>query len=284
MKTDGPLGIYYDRWKALDALIGEAWGHYIGLPYFDRKDTILNLLASLRAFARGQFEFFYYGFDPGAFPQLTAPWPRLQTWDEFPPEDVLTGILLQVGHDLELIQRAATQRIAGGNIARDTLTRADTLAWYAMQPAIERKVIEKPTTVLTHFDKSAEFYNIPYAPIALIAIPFTCTAQNTHQDYLAIPHEVGHYVYRHPTEQVKRDFEALRSSTDIDPEYRGWVKTVFEELCADIYGCLVAGPVMARDFEDVSLANSQTDFRDGDGQHPNAALRPLIYCKVLANT
>jgi hypothetical protein len=104
---------------------------------------------------------------------------------------------------------------------------------------------------------------------------------------LAIPPEVGHYVYRRFIGKAqtfaRSDLNALLTSPDITQEYRTWIKGIFEETLADIYGCLIAGPVMALDFESLSLANSQKDFREGDGQHPNPALRPLVYCQVLAS-
>ncbi|NJN55367.1 MAG: hypothetical protein HC804_11780 [Anaerolineae bacterium] len=52
-----------------------------------------------------------------------------------------------------------------------------------------------------------------------------------------------------------------------------------EEIFADVYGCLVAGPVMAYDFQELSLDNK--DFNEDDGEHPLAAIRPFIYTQVL---
>ena len=293
MASEGPLMIYYDRWSALNALITSSIDRYDAVADLPRMETILNLLKSLQAFAKGQFDFFYYGFDYAAKPPRAEKdrGPLLQHWDEFPTQDVLTGILLQIGNDLELIQRAADQRIWAAqqkalekSDVQDALENADKLAWLALQPAIFYKVIEPPTTVLTYFQKSAEFYSIPYAKVAIIAIPFTCVTKATYQDYLAIPHEVGHYVYRNPTVPVKADMDKLRLSPPVDPVYQRWVKSVFEEMCADIYGCLIGGPVMALDFAGLSLDNSQSDFTISDGQHPNPALRPLIYCEVLAHS
>jgi hypothetical protein len=282
MTTKGPLGVYYDRWNALDKLIATLYESYESHGKFPRQQMVLHLLNNLRAFGKGQFEFFYFGFDYNN-PKRPKQSPRLQMWDEFPPEDVLSGVLDQIGHDLDLIQKAATQRILADKNVRDTLANADKLAWRALQPAIDYGVIAQPATVLTHFQKSAEFYSIPYANIAIIAIPFTCTSKEPSQDYLAIPHEVGHYVYRHPTNQARMDLRALRLAPPVDAVYQPWIKEIFEEMCADIYGCLIAGPVMALDFESLSLANSQADFRGNDGEHPNAALRPLIYCEVLGS-
>ncbi len=272
--------IYYERWQALDKLITASTESYEHLD-FPRKSTILYLLKGLQAFAAGQFQFFYYGLDHDN-PNRSNQDPLLELTPEFPAEDVLTGILEQIEHDLELIQRAAGQRISGGANVRQTLAIADKLAWMAVKPAIDYAVIEEATTVLTYFEKSPEFYRIPYAQVALIALPFTCTSSNNHQDYLAIPHEVGHYVFRHKTgDAAQKLLEIPRSFKESSQAYRDWLKAIFEETFADVYGCLIAGPVIALDMQDLSLANSQTDFREGDGRHPNPALRPLIYCQVL---
>src|ERR1700730_13740026 len=112
-RTPDSLEIYFDRWKALDDLISELIATYGPPLEFPRQATILHLLQELQQFSRGQFQFFYYGFEPG-YPKRLETDPKLQRWDEFPAEDVLRGILDQIGHDLEVIQRAADQRVLGG--------------------------------------------------------------------------------------------------------------------------------------------------------------------------
>jgi hypothetical protein len=283
------LKIYYQRWQALDNLIADSIVIYRGytLVQFPRRDTILHLLKSLQEFAKGQFTFFYFGFGFEYDDEKRLPCdPLLQPWDEYPPEDLLSLMLDQIGHDLALIQRAADQRATGSDKVKKTLERADQLAWSAVKPAIDYGVVDKKTTVLTYFEKSAEFFRIPYAHVALISIPFTCTSDNP-RDLLAIPHEVGHYVYRRFSDEARRfvrdDLRKLLDSPQLTPEYRGWIKGIFEETFADIYGCLIAGPVMALDFESLSLENSQKDFLEGDAKHPNPAIRPLVYCRVLAS-
>lgn len=274
------LHVYYERWQALDRLIDASTQSYEDIE-FPRKSTIQYLLKSLRAFAAGQFQFFYYGLDHDN-PKRSKQDPLLELSPEFPAEDVLTGILEQIEHDLALIQRAAGQRISGDEDFQRTLANADKLAWMAVKPALDYAMIEEATTVLTYFEKSPEFYRIPYAQVALIALPFTCTANNNHQDYLAIPHEVGHYVFRHKTGDAAQKLLQIPSSFKQSPQAdQDWIKAIFEETFADVYGCLIAGPVIALDMQDVSLANSQTDFREGDGRHPNPVLRPVIYCLVL---
>ena len=159
---------------------------------------IIQLLKCLQAFAAGQFQFFYYGFRPAAGiaegdcnpGERMDGDPILEEWDEFPPEDILTAIIEQTSHDLALIQRAADQRMSSSPRMRETLADADKLAMVALRPAWQYGIIDKPDAVLTYFEKAAEFYNIPYAKVALISIPLT--AATVRQDLLAIPHEAGH--------------------------------------------------------------------------------------------
>ena len=286
------LNLYYDRWIALDTLIDQTQTYYDSRdPAFPRKEVIGHLLSRLRAFAAGQFQFFYYGFQSpdtkneqpgqdGYDPRLRLTSDAiLQIWDEYPPADILTAIIEQTSHDLALIQRAADQRMSTSARMIDALNNADSLATLALQPAIDNKLIDQPTTVLTYFEKAAEFYNIPYAKVALISVPFTCASVK--QDYLALPHEAGHYVYRNLKPEAKTALLDLRLRPTVSPPYQDWARTVFEELSADIYGCLVGGPAMVLDFQNMCLANSQAKFTGSDGNHPNPVLRPLIYCQVL---
>jgi hypothetical protein len=55
----------------------------------------------------------------------------------------------------------------------------------------------------------------------------------------------------------------------------GWLEEVF----ADVYGALIAGPVLALDFQELVYDNSNLDEDDGD--HPVGAIRPFIYTDTL---
>jgi hypothetical protein len=108
--------------------------------------------------------------------------------------------------------------------------------------------------------------------VAVVGVPFTCIT--TPRDYLATPHEIGHYVYHHG-EGIK--FK-LHNLLPVMPEWgAGWL----EEIFADVYGCLVAGPVIGLDFQDLLVDNDLARFVSSDGEHPIDAVRPYIYIKVL---
>lgn len=147
----------------------------------------------------------------------------------------------------------------------------------ALQPVVgQGRLIKKETTAITYFQKTPDIRVIPYAPVALIGVPFTCT--QCLRDLLAIPHEVGHYVFWRGEIGGKHIYEILYEQV---PRQHEWCRRWREEVFADVYGCLLAGPTMALDFQDLMLVKSRKRFVSGDGTHPVPALRPYIYSQVL---
>jgi hypothetical protein len=265
------LTVWNKRWTSLKTTLGNLIVYYQSLPDadFPRKLTLYRLVERLQEFAETQFTIFYDGF--GEHRHFI-----LDPSDEYPPEYALKVTLEQITYDLEVIHRAAAQRISGTDDMKRALKTADELTWKALLPAKNTNLVEPGTTVITYFQKSPSIRLIPYAPIALVGIPLSTIA--TGRDYLAIPHEVGHYVFRHG----KSDVVSL--STDLLnklPKEPAWCYKWAEEIFADIYGCRIGGPVIALDFQDLQLENSRQDFNKDDGEHPIPALRPDIYHKAL---
>jgi len=242
--------IWLTRWQALEKALNST----------DIQDTTLNsMLTCLKAFGEDQIQFFYDGFNNG----------RLLPSMYHPAEHVLSATLAQVSYDLSAIRQAADQRRTPE--LKATLKKADQLAQNALNLAIEKGLL-KAGTVVTYFDKSPFIRVIPYAPVALVGIPYT--ALESPRDLLAIPHEIGHYVYHHATGLGAK----LHTQIPLDPP---WYNHWLEEIFADIYGCLVAGPVIGLDFQDLLLDNASEQFTEDDGEHPIDAIRPFIYIKVL---
>lgn len=251
--------VWEKRWQALEKTMEGMSRRYEDLP----NPTYKAVVACLQAFGASQFQFFNNGFEQG----------RLVPSMDYPAEYTLRTTLDQVGDDLALIERAVDQRANGSGPMKETLDKADKLAQEAINLAVEGGLLngQKPA-VITYFNKSAEVRMIPYAPVALVGIPFTAT--EVAQDFLAIPHEVGHYVYRH-TLGLAAELDALMP---LQPAYqRPWI----EEIFADVFGSLVAGPVMGLDFQDLFLDDSLEDFVGDDGDHPVEAVRPYLYTSVL---
>jgi hypothetical protein len=165
-----------------------------------RKQTAATLLTNLKRFTQRQFdrfiEFQAY-LDKGRSTII----PFLM------PDTAFNLILDQAFTDFSVIQQAIGQRLIASTCKH--LGIADKLAWLALQPARGSLDFEN-TTVLTYLHKSTNVRLIPYAPVAVVGIPYTGNIHNFEtgqfdlsaavaQDYLSIPHEIGHHVYWHGT-------------------------------------------------------------------------------------
>jgi hypothetical protein len=252
-----------------------------------RQGTFSGLLGKLSEYAEAQFKFVYQGPDPNS-----GPGPRFEPSLRYPADFVLKSTIDQVAFDLVVIQSAWYQRtLAQNNTAmKRTFEIADQLAYCALLPAIRHKLIPfeaEEVTALTYFQKAPHIRMIPYASVALIGLPFSALAEydgngtsdvGNAVDLLAIPHEIGHYVYQHGSSKNSRLQNALYQALQGQPE---WLYNWAEEIFADVYGCLVAGPVMVRDFQDLARAADVASLLDDDSDHPMPVLRPLLYCDTL---
>jgi hypothetical protein len=274
-----------DRWKALRDMIDEFVGsnppgsvvsRYAGATV-PRWEALQPVIERLRTFAGSQYDYFHSGF---------APLGELVASTEIPPDSVYSAILNQAGNDLDVIQSIVLQRLSGLSIEKTVLEEADKLAMFSLLPAIGTKLLEEETTVLTYFQKSPRIQVVPYAPVALIGIPFT--AIRTFSDLLGTAHEAGHYVFWHgrietagkPRSEWPFLYQILRDEVDAVnlPE---WCSVWLEELFADIYGCLVFGPVAAVSSQELQRSRTRGEFVHSDNDHPVPRLRPTVYQKVL---
>ncbi|MEZ4590407.1 MAG: hypothetical protein R3D55_04600 [Chloroflexota bacterium] len=250
--------IWQNRMDALNAQLDAAVSQLTSQPS-PINDALLALAQSLQTFGQDQFRFFIDGFTKG---QLL---PAMQ----LPAEHVLRTTLDQIAFDLTLIRRIYQQRQETGWQA--TLTQADKLAQAALDVAVQAGLLPQPA-VLTYFNKSANIRIIPYAPLALVGLPYTAT--HTDLDFLAIPHEVGHYVYHHAPGLAAHLHAHI-------PLYPDWANHWLEEIFADVYGTLVAGPVAGLSMQSLLRDNTQEQFVADDGEHPVDAVRPYIHSTVL---
>ena len=195
------------RWQALTEQLQQL------LAQFDPKadpvsGSLHTLTESLLAFGKDQFEFFWEGFTSGQLlPSMVLP-----------QEHVLRATLDQVAFDMSLIQKIHVQR--SQKAFTPALETADKLAQLALNVAITGGLLP-PCSVLTYFNKSANIRIIPYAPMALVGIPFSGTKVN--KDLLAIPHEVGHFVYHHAPGLAAKLHALI-------PLYPDWINHWIEEI------------------------------------------------------
>lgn len=251
--------IWQDRWQALEQQLKQMIVRYGRSPDPLQNGSLCALTESLLAFGQDQFDFFWQGFSKG---QLL---PAMM----LPQEHVFRATLDQVAFDMAIIQKIESQRQQSD--LQKTLGKADKLAQSALDVAVSSGLMPQ-CGVLTYFNKSANIRLIPYAPLALIGVPFTAAAAP--MDFLAIPHEVGHYVYHHAPGLAA----ALHACI---PLYPNWINHWIEEIFADVYGALVAGPVIGLSFQEILLDNAQENFVIDDGSHPPDAIRPYGYCQAL---
>ncbi len=251
--------IWQDRWQALEKQLQEMAARYGRSPNLEKADTLQALTESLLAFGQDQFSYFWEGFRSG---QLL---PAMM----LPQDHVFRATLDQVAFDMAIIQRIESQRQQPEH--QKTLAQADQLAQAALNVAVDSGLLPQ-CGVLTYFNKSANIRLIPYAPLALVGVPFSATT--TAMDFLAIPHEVGHFVYHHAPGLSA----ALHARI---PLYPNWINRWIEEIFADVYGTLVAGPVIGLSFQHILSDNAQETFVADDGIHPPDAIRPYTYSTVL---
>ncbi|WP_420641624.1 hypothetical protein [Candidatus Leptofilum sp.] len=222
-----------------------------------------ELLLHLKTFGEGHFNYFHDLFvDPS------------KESKDYPPEYVYSLILDQISFDLTVIEQAANQRLSQSPKLYNTLKKADGMAKLALAPAFNDFELGD-TIFITYFQKSASIRVIPYASVALIGIPYTTLTES--RDFLAIPHEVGHYLYWRGEVNGRSLQQVLTQAVSKNTDWFDWL----EEIFADVFGCLVAGPVIALSFQDLQLRRTPADFIEDDGEHPVPILRPNIYTQVL---
>ncbi|MEW5987603.1 MAG: hypothetical protein AB1791_13300 [Chloroflexota bacterium] len=257
------------RWVSLDETMKEMLKQDWTMA---RGATLLSLTRHLQGYAGRLFDFLYDGFGDSQH-------IRLERSRHFPVEYAFRHLLDQVSFDLAVIRTAASQRLGSARQQR-ALATSDALAWMALKPALGSLVTE--ATVVTYFQKQPAVRVIPYAPVALVGVPYTAMptekSAGNMRDFLAIPHEVGHYVYRHGWIEGERCQVALRNSLPGEPV---WLERWLEELFADVYGGLIGGPIMALSFQELQTDNHIEELGRDDGRHPVAALRPYVYSDLL---
>jgi hypothetical protein len=242
-----------------------------------RRRTALLGLHCLAAFAIKQFELFGKGFAGNT----------LAVDADFPPEFVLEATARQVGFDIDVLLRTVGQRDETNSTKamRSTLDLADRLAADALGLAVRHNLIEE-TAVLTYFQKTPTIRLLPYVPLALIGIDLTAIHDTAR--LLAIAHEAGHHVYRQMTtnyavepDEQKDDQVARRASAAAPAQFPAWLLAWAEEIFADVYSVLVAGPSAGLSVQAMLMAELPAVMLQDDADHPLPALRPEIAIAVL---
>jgi len=240
-----------------------------------RRRTALITLRTLAAFARQQFAFLRAGFAPSG---------TYERDDRYPLDFLLEATARQVSFDLDVLLRAIAHRdeTSSTPAGRATLALADRLAIDAIELAVRHGLVEQ-TVMLTYFQKSPTIRLIPYAPLALIGFDFSAAGDRAR--LLAIAHETGHHVYRQITVNyavnLDAQIEAAAAPAPDAGSWPAWLLAWQEEIFADIYSALVAGPVAALGLQEIIQTGRRASLVIDDGDHPLDALRPEILHTTL---
>lgn len=274
-----------------------------------RITTARITLRCLAEFVKQQFDFFSKGFALQQAANSTEAGDNFSLKKDplFTPLLVLEMTLEQAMHDMELLLRTIGQRTEGVTTPemRKRLDLADKLAHMAFEPIFASTFqqnqipLQKRPTPLTYFDKSAIIRTFPYAPVAPIGVPLKVPLngdsdeiRDSYRDLLTIPHEAGHRIFWYGAifekiesasaepDKAKDTFgELVRSSLPDDTPQ--WIDNWFSEIFADVYSCLVAGPVVAHSIQSLMQKHSPGRFPIDDGHHPASSIRPSIYIETL---
>ncbi len=242
-----------------------------------RRQSVLVALSCLASFARKQLAFLQTGL---------GPWGRFETDSRYPLAFLSEATTRQLSFDLDVLLRTLGHReVANSTPAmRESLALADQLAVQALLPAVRHGLAE-PATLLTYFQKSPTIRLIPYVPLAAIGVDFSALGDPVR--LLAVAHEVGHHVYRQLTvnyaAQLDTQIEAMASpaAEGMVNRWPAWLLAWEEEIFADSYAALVAGPAAALGLQQLIATGRRTGLAEDDGVHPVDLLRPQILHTAL---
>jgi hypothetical protein len=178
---------------------------------------------------------------------------------QLPPAYLIRESLKHMGDDLEIIQRAIVQRSrekdSAGNYIMSFLSRAlvviDKLVYMALAPFTH--LLPSDPNPISFFSQNTYIHHVPYSDkTVLIGIRNDCIELDINKtslspkgvmpafEIMAIPHEVGHYVYRHGKTEGGESFANLANHfQEVGHPYHHWC----EEIFADVYSCMIAGPL-----------------------------------------
>lgn len=286
--------------QALADLLGQATARpdQHGADVIDQEFQIKQLL---NLFALSQA---LMAFDTNTLqPLMAASLQRHRQDKTISPLYLVRNCFREIATDHEIIQRATVQRRWKQLQGQATYYQSrqavellvmDKLAIKALRPFrhLLPHLAEQPV-VITYFSDTTYIRHVPYTDrLILIGVSYDRTAPLhtaasgetvTGHDFaafelMAIPHELGHYLYQHGRISAGADhtFADMSHRFRGNPYYR-WC----EEIFADLYGCVVAGPLSVFSIQ-AFLASGDTEraWRD-DEEHPPPIVRAYILAEIL---
>lgn len=223
-----------------------------------------------------------------------------------------------IAGDIEIVQRAIVQRVHeldengryNPSMQATALQITDMLALMALKPFQHLLPSKTEITPITFFSQETHIRSVPYCDdVLLIGIRYDQVLQDLENDetpppfeLLAIPHEIGHYVYqranidaednnvdtlikeefsqppRSVSGSAQSGFAAVAEKLPLKNErHRKWCEEIFSDIC----GCIVAGPLVALSLLSILVARTEEANKNEQGEHPTGDIRPYILKEIL---
>lgn len=222
------------------------------------------------------------------------------------PHHIVRSCFRNLAIDHEIIQRAAVQRRwtqgnnsdAGAFMSEQAmeLLIMDKLAIKALAPFKRLLPIENnQLAVITYLSDKTHIRHVPYSDqIILVGVSYdrvpqvgilfddkSLIGEPFHAfELMAIPHEIAHFVYEHG--QIEVDGEPMtfpqisQRFEHVNPYYK-WC----EEIFADLYGCIVAGPLAILSMQALLVSIDRDRAWKDDHDHPTPVLRVFVLNEML---
>jgi hypothetical protein len=247
----------------------------------------------------GALNNFLWNVFPNLIPKLISSHKEAQT---LPPVHLLRESFRQMSIDCEIMQRAMIQRRWQQNSPTQFIMSSqaysvlitDKLAHKALAPFQHLLPSHPNISILTFFSEKTHIRQLPYTDqFILVGLSYDCTPPNLRKgvyvpkilnqgkhvptfELMAIPHEVGHYLYHQARIYNGKSFADLGVGFK-ENAYAHWC----EEIFADLYGCLVAGPLSALGMQALLASGNKERLWHDDEDHPTPILRPYIMSEIL---
>ena len=218
-----------------------------------------------------------------------------------PPLHLIRNCFRRTATDHEIIQRATVQRRWNQDEPGQP--------YYQSEQAVELVVMDKlaikavtpfqhllpaqshQPAIITYFSDTTHIHHLPYTNrFILVGVSYdrvsladdlsddeTLTGRDFSAfELMAIPHEVGHYLYQHGRLKDGRTFPEVSRKFSDNPYYR-WC----EEIFADLYGCIVAGPLSVFSIQAFLTSGDRERVWKDDEEHPTPLLRSYLLSEIL---
>ncbi|MEM7802351.1 MAG: hypothetical protein AAF633_24375, partial [Chloroflexota bacterium] len=236
-----------------------------------------------------------------------------------PPIYIFSEMIRHMTLDIERLQSGIQQRQAlksHTNGRQDSLKITDALSAMALTP-IKSWSLSLPggsETIIpiTYFDDRIHIRQMPYtSQFMLIALTYdlALSFEQIHSnkldippfDLMAIPHEIGHYVYHfnHGSGSSTPHVHNQEQSHELGYKHHpptensiGWLSQAdviknnpyshwSEEIFADLYGCLISGPLTVLGIQSLLATSHLNRLLKDDSLHPTPIFRPYLISEML---